>query len=234
MGLDTVEANERLGFPADLRNYGVGAQILNDLGIKKIRLITNNPRKIAGLKGYGLEVADRLPLLIEATPYNTTYLNTKAEKLGHMLLQTYLLTLAIRWQDEPLDVTQRYDRLEKLRHVVDSQNLLLQEEARPVAIALFEGPSLICHLGLDQPQVASPDWYQQQGHPYLEAIIRVIEDLQKWPNVAGYELLISPGTDPLKNLQVKLDRQTISVDQMPLPLCHHLETQTIYSVLLGG
>lgn len=234
MGLDTVEANEKLGFPADLRNYGVGAQILNDLGIKKLRLITNNPRKIAGLKGYGLEVADRLPLLIEATPYNTTYLNTKAEKLGHMLLQTYLLTLAIRWQDEPLDVTQRYDRLEKLRYLVDNQHLLLQEEARPVAIALFEGPSLICHLGLDQPQVATPDWYQQQDHPYLEAIVRIFEELQKWPNIAGYEFLTSSGTDPLKNLQVKLDRQTIAVDQMPLPLCHHLETQTIYSVLPGA
>lgn len=230
MGLDTVEANEKLGFPADLRNYGVGAQILNDLGIQKIRLITNNPRKIAGLKGYGLEVVDRLPLLIEATPYNTTYLNTKAEKLGHMLLQTYLLTIAIRWQDEPLDVTQRYDRLEKLRHLADNQHLLLQEEARPVAIALFEGPSLICHLGLDQPHVASGDWYQQQGHPYLEAVINIFENLQQWPNLASFEFLISSGTDPLKNLQVKLDRSRVDAGQLPLPLCHALETQTIYSV----
>ncbi|MEM8605078.1 MAG: bifunctional 3,4-dihydroxy-2-butanone-4-phosphate synthase/GTP cyclohydrolase II, partial [Cyanobacteria bacterium P01_H01_bin.121] len=74
LGLDTVEANERLGFPADLRNYGVGAQILNDLGVKEIRLITNNPRKIAGLKGYGIEIVDRVPLLIEATAYNSQYL----------------------------------------------------------------------------------------------------------------------------------------------------------------
>ncbi len=85
-GLDTVEANERLGFPADLRNYGVGAQILNDLGVHEIRLITNNPRKIAGLKGYGLEVVDRVPLLIEATEFNADYLNTKAAKLGHLML----------------------------------------------------------------------------------------------------------------------------------------------------
>ena len=82
MGLDTVEANERLGFPADLRDYGMGAQILNDLSIKQIRLITNNPRKIAGLKGYGLEIVDRLPLLIEATDYNSEYLATKAKKNG--------------------------------------------------------------------------------------------------------------------------------------------------------
>ncbi|MEO1186942.1 MAG: GTP cyclohydrolase II, partial [Cyanobacteria bacterium J06636_27] len=92
MGLDTVEANERLGFPADLRDYGMGAQMLMDLNVHNIRLITNNPRKIAGLKGYGLEVIDRVPLLIEANDYNTYYLATKAKKLGHMLLQTYLVT----------------------------------------------------------------------------------------------------------------------------------------------
>ncbi|NER98725.1 MAG: bifunctional 3,4-dihydroxy-2-butanone-4-phosphate synthase RibB/GTP cyclohydrolase II RibA, partial [Symploca sp. SIO1B1] len=101
LGLDTVEANERLGFPADLRDYGMGAQMLNDLGVKQIRLITNNPRKIAGLKGYGLEIVDRVPLLIEANDYNSVYLATKAQKLGHMLLQTYLITLAIHWQDAP-------------------------------------------------------------------------------------------------------------------------------------
>ncbi|MFS8120285.1 MAG: bifunctional 3,4-dihydroxy-2-butanone-4-phosphate synthase/GTP cyclohydrolase II, partial [Microcoleus sp.] len=99
IGYDTVEANERLGFPADLRNYGVGAQMLNDLGVEKIRLITNNPRKIAGLKGYGIEIADRVPLLIEATDYNSIYLATKAEKLGHLLLQTYLVTVAIQWDE---------------------------------------------------------------------------------------------------------------------------------------
>ena len=100
MGLDTVEANERLGFPADQRNYGVGAQILNDLGVQKFCLITNNPRKIAGLKGYDLEMVDRVPLLIEATSYNVDYLATKAEKLGHLLLRTYLVTVAIAWHPE--------------------------------------------------------------------------------------------------------------------------------------
>ncbi|NJK34995.1 MAG: bifunctional 3,4-dihydroxy-2-butanone-4-phosphate synthase RibB/GTP cyclohydrolase II RibA [Oscillatoriales cyanobacterium SM2_2_1] len=84
-GLDTVEANERLGFPPDLRNYGVGAQILRDLGVRKMRLITNNPRKIAGLGGFGLEVVERLPLLIETNEYNLRYLETKASKLGHLL-----------------------------------------------------------------------------------------------------------------------------------------------------
>lgn len=84
-GLDTVEANEKLGFPPDLRDYGIGAQILRDLGVGKIRLLTNNPRKISGLNGYGLEVVERLPIQVEAHPYNKRYLYTKLEKLGHQL-----------------------------------------------------------------------------------------------------------------------------------------------------
>ena len=84
-GLDTVEANERLGFPADLRNYGVGAQILSDLGIHRLKLITNNPRKIAGLGGYGLEVVDRVPLVMDPGQHNVNYLQTKQAKLGHLM-----------------------------------------------------------------------------------------------------------------------------------------------------
>ena len=88
-GLDTVEANEKLGFPADLRNYGVGAQILTDLGIKKLKLLTNNPRKIAGLGGYGIEVVERVPLVICPGDHNAEYLNVKRNKLGHMIDQNY-------------------------------------------------------------------------------------------------------------------------------------------------
>jgi len=84
-GLDTVEANEKLGFAPDLRTYGVGAQILHDLGVKKMRLVTNNPRKISGLKGFGIEIVGRLPLLVETNEYNIRYLDTKAEKLGHYI-----------------------------------------------------------------------------------------------------------------------------------------------------
>ncbi len=84
-GLDTVEANERLGFPPDLRDYGVGAQILRDLGVKKMRLITNNPGKRAGIEGYGLEIVERIPLEIEPNENNLEYLRTKKEKLGHVL-----------------------------------------------------------------------------------------------------------------------------------------------------
>jgi len=84
-GLDTVEANEELGFDADLRDYGVGAQILASLGVRKMRLITNNPKKIIGLEGYGLEVTGRVPIEIEPRPENLKYLLTKCQKLGHLM-----------------------------------------------------------------------------------------------------------------------------------------------------
>ncbi len=85
-GQDTVEANEALGFKADQRDYGVGAQILADLGVKKIKLLTNNPKKMIGLQGYGLELVERVPLQGETTDANIKYLKTKREKLGHMLV----------------------------------------------------------------------------------------------------------------------------------------------------
>jgi 3,4-dihydroxy 2-butanone 4-phosphate synthase/GTP cyclohydrolase II len=84
-GLDTVEANRALGLPDDLRDYGMGAQILFDIGVRKIRLITNNPQKIVGLSGYGLEVSARIPLEIAPNPSNRKYLETKKLKMGHIL-----------------------------------------------------------------------------------------------------------------------------------------------------
>jgi 3,4-dihydroxy 2-butanone 4-phosphate synthase/GTP cyclohydrolase II len=85
-GKDTVEANEALGFKADLRHYGIGAQILYDLGIRKIRLLTNNPKKIVGLEGYGLQVVERVPIQVPANAANQRYLETKRNKLGHLLV----------------------------------------------------------------------------------------------------------------------------------------------------
>jgi 3,4-dihydroxy 2-butanone 4-phosphate synthase/GTP cyclohydrolase II len=84
-GKDTVEANAALGFPADPREYGIGAQILFDLGVRSMRLLTNNPAKRAGLEGYGLSIVERVALQTTPTPENLRYLQTKREKLGHLL-----------------------------------------------------------------------------------------------------------------------------------------------------
>jgi 3,4-dihydroxy 2-butanone 4-phosphate synthase/GTP cyclohydrolase II len=85
-GMDTVEANEKLGFRPDLRDYGIGAQILRDLGVGKMRLMTNNPKKVVGLHGYGLEIVERVPLEVDPNENNLKYLATKRDKLGHLIL----------------------------------------------------------------------------------------------------------------------------------------------------
>ena len=87
-GKDTVEANLALGFNMDNRDYGVGAQILNDLGVKKMRLMTNNPKKRVGLVGYGLEIVENVPLEVHPNPHNLFYLETKRDKMGHEILKS--------------------------------------------------------------------------------------------------------------------------------------------------
>jgi len=84
-GFDTIEANEKLGYPADMREYGVGAQILHDLGVRQMRLLTNNPKKLAGLKGYGLEIVEQVPIAVEPHIHNKRYLETKRDRMGHLL-----------------------------------------------------------------------------------------------------------------------------------------------------
>lgn len=208
-GLDTVEANEKLGFGADLRTYGVGAQILHDLGIKKMRLITNNPRKLAGLKGFGIEVVGRLPLLIETNEHNLRYLETKAEKLGHLLLQTKLITLGIRWTDhKPMDW------LDQLREVSSANDLLMQEETSAGFASLFanadtQAPALlakndanklsIVHLGFDRSNEISDDWYEQPNHPYRQAVVRVFKNLKQWEQITNFKFCIAINDADLPN-----------------------------------
>ncbi|MDA0266830.1 MAG: bifunctional 3,4-dihydroxy-2-butanone-4-phosphate synthase/GTP cyclohydrolase II [Cyanobacteria bacterium] len=232
MGLDTVEANEKLGLPVDQRNYGIGAQILNDIGVRQFCLITNNPRKIAGLRGYNLDMVDRVPLIIEATAHNSRYLATKAKKLGHLLLQTHLVTLALHWPDHTATSGQhRQTQLERVRSVVEAQGLLVQEEVRPVAVALFGRGALIVQVGLDQPQAVSVDWYTQVDHPDLAAITTLLDNLSDWPDLAKLEFLISKGTDPIAHLQVGLNRQIFALGSKgikPSKIQDTFETQRIY------
>ncbi|MBD2104887.1 bifunctional 3,4-dihydroxy-2-butanone-4-phosphate synthase RibB/GTP cyclohydrolase II RibA [Leptolyngbya sp. FACHB-261] len=229
LGMDTVEANAKLGFGPDLRNYGVGAQILNDLGVRQMRLVTNNPRKLAGLKGYGLKVVDRVPLLTEANHYNARYLATKAEKLGHLLLQTYLLTLAIQWDDAPLSPEIHYSRLDQLRDLAQTQDLLAQEESRPAVLALFDTPSLTINLGLDQPGLAAKDWYQQVDHPYLEALQRILATVARLPHLRAFEFRVMSGEDPVAGVQGSLDRVASSISQLSTVLrADNLNPQRVY------
>ena len=149
-GLDTVEANEKLGFPADLRNYGVGAQILTDLGIHRLKLLTNNPRKIAGLGGYGLKVENRVPLVICPGDHNEAYLAVKREKLGH-LIDTNLNTNnlgnynVIFWDGDI-----HCDQITKLITLADNfsktNGFLLKEEASQRLLALWGRPKLVWRL----------------------------------------------------------------------------------------
>jgi len=233
MGLDTVEANEKLGLPVDQRNYGIGAQILNDIGVRQFCLITNNPRKIAGLKGYGLEMVDRVPLIIEATPYNSHYLETKAQKLGHLLVQTYLATIAIQTQEDFSAIPEKYQQLERVRDLARQHGLMAQEEVRSVAVALFGQGKLIINLGLEQPLAVEPEWYNQSGNPYWSSLAMVLDALVQWPNLQQLEMLVSDGPDPFTHLQVGLRRQIFSIGSgkdsiYPSELKEQLQTQRIY------
>jgi 3,4-dihydroxy 2-butanone 4-phosphate synthase/GTP cyclohydrolase II len=113
-GLDTVEANERLGLPADLRDYGIGAQILADLGLSSIRILTNNPKKIKGLEGYGLSVTAQLPIEPSPNAHNVSYLRTKAERMGHILHHQ-----GLNLDEELLHSERERDRSERERRALE-------------------------------------------------------------------------------------------------------------------
>ncbi len=229
LGYDTVEANERLGFPADLRDYGMGAQMLNDLGVKHIRLITNNPRKIAGLKGYGLEIVERVPLLIEANDYNSHYLTTKGEKLGHWLVKTYLLAIAIEISPPFKSTKHRYETLEKIRILLQETSLIIHEDDRPVAIALLGKNTLIFHVGLDSHLSNPQHWHEQNTSPYPALINRLLTDLKAWPNLKRLSLLLANGDDPMIGLQVSLEREVFSFEQLTPDCVNQWQPQTIYT-----
>ena len=220
-GLDTVEANERLGFAADLRNYGVGAQILSDLGIQRLRLITNNPRKIAGLGGYGLQVEDRVPLVMDAGRHNAAYLQTKRIKLGHLMEEEYHgLTALFGWdggdERDPLHLGEAFDRL---RGWAMEQGLLLERESDPRLLALLDQPQLALLLGCPDGRLLSAadlaaslqQLMQQEGskrlslllapdaqrltHPSatLEPEYRDLKDLSSDENESCPRLSLQPG-----------------------------------------
>jgi 3,4-dihydroxy 2-butanone 4-phosphate synthase/GTP cyclohydrolase II len=183
-GLDTVEANERLGFPADLRNYGVGAQILSDLGVHRLRLITNNPRKIAGLGGYGLRVEDRVPLVMDAGRYNAAYLQAKRTKLGHLMESGPSCPLSplavVGWQGL-LEDSHPEVLLQGLQDWVAGLDLLMERDDDPRPRALLNHPQVMV-------RITAAEGERLDG----ERLVEVLERLAAWPNSRMVGLLLAP------------------------------------------
>jgi 3,4-dihydroxy 2-butanone 4-phosphate synthase/GTP cyclohydrolase II len=208
-GLDTVEANERLGFAADLRNYGVGAQILSDLGVRRLRLITNNPRKIAGLGGYGLQVEDRVPLVMDPGLHNAAYLQVKRTKLGHLLdVEAHGLTAVLTWRGLA-DPDQRAAAFASLQHWADQQALLLEFEQDPRLLALLDQPELALLLGSTQGQQLSAEQLAAgvqllANQPYTEVVALLLAPDRR--RVAHPSASLEPETRPLADLQLAPDR----------------------------
>ena len=189
-GLDTVEANERLGFPADLRNYGVGAQILSDLGIQRLRLITNNPRKIAGLGGYGLQVEDRVPLVMDPGRHNADYLRIKQLKLGHLMgtgveaaaetPELCGLTAVVAWHgsDEAAFLARQ---LEALGDSLQAAGLLVERETDPRLLALLDQPQLTLLLAAERGQELR-----------ARDLANLLQELAGWQGCQRISLLLAP------------------------------------------
>lgn len=215
-GLDTVEANERLGFAADLRNYGVGAQILSDLGVHRLRLITNNPRKIAGLGGYGLQVDDRVPLVMDPGDHNAAYLQVKQQKLGHLLgmesgpslseSNRHGLSAVLAWHGVAT-VADAIERLDVLRRWAHSQGLRIGEEEHPRLRAL-----------LGQPRIALLLSAGEGRELRAEDLAGALGAIARWPATEAVSLLLAPDGQRRSHPSVDLEPEPRSLaDLAPEP-----------------
>jgi 3,4-dihydroxy 2-butanone 4-phosphate synthase/GTP cyclohydrolase II len=207
-GLDTVEANERLGFAADLRNYGVGAQILSDLGVHRLRLITNNPRKIAGLGGYGLQVEDRVPLVMDPGAHNADYLQTKRTKLGHLMGEGPSCPIGgpavvLAWHGQASE-QELADRRQKLQAWALEQGLRLEAEPEVRLLALLNSPQLTVKLSAGQAEDCSS-----------QAVVQAIGLLARWPDTQRLSLMLAPGLEHSSHPSADLEPE-----QRPLAELH--------------
>ena len=217
-GLDTVEANEKLGFPADLRNYGVGAQILTDLGIKKLKLLTNNPRKIAGLGGYGIEVVSRVPLVICPGDHNADYLNVKRTKLGH-LLDTEIeemsnidpfIAIFLDGKYKSIDLVSIKNRINKFCIVND---IKVKLESSPRLLAIWNRPKIVWRILHDiNRENTSINNYEIKK---IEAFIKILSEQINCSNVG---LIVSRNIDqalhPTNNITIETTKFNVSKDTL--------------------
>ena len=204
-GLDTVEANEKLGFPADLRNYGVGAQILSDLGIHRLRLLTNNPRKIAGLGGYGLEVVDRVPLVIDPGDHNADYLAAKRDKLGHLIQEGVAIPPSVTSTETPIHAPSQtviswdgdcnIDQLPLIRSrsesAASSLQISLRASSSPRLLALWERPAFAWSI-VDQPTGAGTA-------SYLTRLRALLETMASWSETQRIGLYTAASKEQLNH-----------------------------------
>ena len=217
-GLDTVEANEKLGFPADLRNYGVGAQILTDLGIKKLKLLTNNPRKIAGLGGYGIEVVNRVPLVICPGDHNAEYLKVKRTKLGHLLdtqsdfnVNTNpFIAIFFDGNYKSIDLVSIKDELNKFCKIND---IKVQPESNPRLLALWNRPKLVWRILHSQER--SNTSINNEEIQKIEAFMKVLYDLKHSSKVG---LIVSKNIDqaihPTNNIKIETAKMVKSNENL--------------------
>ncbi|MCP9928786.1 bifunctional 3,4-dihydroxy-2-butanone-4-phosphate synthase/GTP cyclohydrolase II [Cyanobium sp. CH-040] len=209
-GLDTVEANERLGFPADLRNYGVGAQILSDLGVHRLRLITNNPRKIAGLGGYGLQVVDRVPLVMDPGDHNAAYLAAKRSKLGHLMGEGPTCPIAgptavLAWHGHP-EVGSAAEVRERLEAWALEQGLKLEPEEDPRLLALLNQPQLALLLSSGERASLEP-----------QNLRRALELLAGSDGTSRVGLLLSPEPQRINHPSASLEAQQRPLGELLQP-----------------
>ncbi len=212
-GLDTVEANEKLGFPADLRNYGVGAQILTDLGIKKLKLLTNNPRKIAGLGGYGIEVVSRVPLVICPSDHNAEYLNVKRTKLGHLLgSENEEETTTDPFIAVFLDGDYKSIDLVKIKDIANNfcemQNIKIKPESTPRLLALWSRPKLVWRILHDNRRDSI--LINNEEIKKIESFIKTISDLKKSSRVG---LIVSKNIEQALHPTNSIDIETTKLSR---------------------
>jgi len=211
-GLDTVEANEKLGFPADLRNYGVGAQILSDLGIHRLRLLTNNPRKIAGLGGYGLEVVDRVPLVIHPGDHNAEYLAAKRDKLGHLIQSAAdpspgLVDGDLQFSATVISWDGVQDQLPLIRARSESAatrlQLKLQVSSSPRLLALWERPQFAWRV-VDQQATTSES-------SFATRVQELLETLASWEETRRLGLYVAASKAQVEHPPQTIDRNELSL-----------------------
>lgn len=245
LGLEPTESPRAA---PDLRNYGVGAQILRDLGVRQMRLITNTPRKISGLKGFGLTLIERVPLLLEETDPNLPYLaHQQIRSQSHHPIQTYLLTLAL-YPTPPETDRSRQEALwrENLRRLAAAEELWVQDEDRALATALFGSEAILLQIGLEHPVPEGLPWFRP--HPVsevepqtgLRSVLRLLVRLSRTPGLQGLAWIVSRGADPLaslrEDLKADLNQVECGVEELATgaELSPQWQEQTIYRLTLAA